>query len=86
MQTLLNRSVFDYIRHGKTDAESTEPAAKHRPIVYPKPDGKLSFDEFVQMVSNTVRVLSFLSPRFRTFVSTIFFQDIVKQMTLEDLF
>ena len=25
-------------------------------------DGKLSFDEFVQMVSNTVRVLSFLSP------------------------
>ncbi|EYD76879.1 Electron transfer flavoprotein-ubiquinone oxidoreductase [Rubellimicrobium mesophilum DSM 19309] len=43
-QTLLNRSVFGAIRHGKTDAESTEPAAKHKPIQYPKPDGKLSFD------------------------------------------
>ncbi|WP_210530062.1 electron transfer flavoprotein-ubiquinone oxidoreductase [Rubellimicrobium arenae] len=43
-RTLLNRSVFGEIRHGKTDAESTEPAAKHKPIAYPKPDGKLSFD------------------------------------------
>jgi electron-transferring-flavoprotein dehydrogenase len=32
------------LRHGKTDAASTEPAAKFKPIVYPKPDGVLTFD------------------------------------------
>ncbi len=32
------------LRHGKSDAAATEPAEKHRPIDYPKPDGKLSFD------------------------------------------
>ena len=33
------------LKHGKTDAASTEPAAKHKPIDYPKPDGKISFDK-----------------------------------------
>jgi electron-transferring-flavoprotein dehydrogenase len=33
------------MKHKKTDAASTEPASKHKPIVYPKPDGKLSFDK-----------------------------------------
>jgi electron-transferring-flavoprotein dehydrogenase len=28
----------------KTDAEKTEPAKLHSPIIYPKPDAKLSFD------------------------------------------
>ena len=51
-------------------------------------DGKLSFDEFVQMVSNTVcglaSVCTVSSCRARlTFCPS---QDIVKQMTLEDLF
>jgi electron-transferring-flavoprotein dehydrogenase len=48
-QTLLNRSVFGAIRHGKTDAESTEPAEKHKPIAYPKPDGRLSFDRLTNL-------------------------------------
>jgi electron-transferring-flavoprotein dehydrogenase len=48
-QTLLNRSVLGAISHGKTDAESTEPAAKHKPILYPKPDGKLSFDRITNV-------------------------------------
>jgi electron-transferring-flavoprotein dehydrogenase len=33
------------MRHGKTDAACTEPASKHKPIAYPKPDGVLSFDK-----------------------------------------
>ena len=33
------------MKHKKTDAASTEPASKHKPRVYPKPDGKLSFDK-----------------------------------------
>jgi electron-transferring-flavoprotein dehydrogenase len=37
------------IRHGKCDAEATEPAEKHKPISYPKPDGKLSFDRLTNV-------------------------------------
>ncbi|MEC7258943.1 MAG: NAD(P)/FAD-dependent oxidoreductase, partial [Pseudomonadota bacterium] len=37
-------SLFGTQSHGKTDAAATEPASKHEPIDYPKPDGKLSFD------------------------------------------
>ena len=50
-------------------------------------DGKLSFEEFTQMVSNTVRA-SFPHPR-RSMIdrdSRSVSQDIEKQMTLEDLF
>ena len=46
-------------------------------------DGKLSFDEFVMMVSNTVRERSL---KCRVTANRFFLQDIVKQMTLEDLF
>ncbi|KIT16640.1 electron transfer flavoprotein-ubiquinone oxidoreductase [Jannaschia aquimarina] len=35
--------------HGKSDAASTEPASKHKPIDYPKPDGKLSFDRLTNV-------------------------------------
>jgi electron-transferring-flavoprotein dehydrogenase len=48
-QTLLNRSFLGSIRHGKTDAECTEPAARHRKIEYPKPDGVLSFDRLTNV-------------------------------------
>jgi electron-transferring-flavoprotein dehydrogenase len=48
-RTLLNRSLFGAISHGKTDAEATEPAAWHKPIAYPKPDGKLSFDRLTNV-------------------------------------
>jgi electron-transferring-flavoprotein dehydrogenase len=37
------------LKHGKSDAEATEPAAKHKPITYPKPDGKLSFDRLTNV-------------------------------------
>ncbi|MCL7037487.1 hypothetical protein MKW94_023355 [Papaver nudicaule] len=32
------------LKHGKPDHEATEPANLHTPIVYPKPDGLVSFD------------------------------------------
>jgi len=42
------------LKHAKTDAASTEPASKHKPRVYPKPDGKLSFDKLSSVfISNT---------------------------------
>jgi electron-transferring-flavoprotein dehydrogenase len=42
------------LKHSKTDAASTEPAAKHSPPIYPKPDGKLSFDKLSSVfISNT---------------------------------
>jgi electron-transferring-flavoprotein dehydrogenase len=42
------------MKHKKTDAASTEPAAMHKPIAYPKPDGKLSFDKLSSVfISNT---------------------------------
>jgi hypothetical protein len=44
-------------------------------------DGKLSFEEFSAMVSNTAR-----SSRVLPYEILTLHQDIVKQMTLEDLF
>jgi electron-transferring-flavoprotein dehydrogenase len=42
------------LKHGKTDAAATEEASKHKPIAYPKPDGKLSFDKLSSVfISNT---------------------------------
>ena len=42
------------MKHKKTDAASTEKASKHKPRVYPKPDGKLSFDKLSSVfISNT---------------------------------
>ncbi len=42
------------LKHGKTDAASLEPAAKHKPIAYPKPDGVLTFDRLSSVfLSNT---------------------------------
>ncbi len=47
-------SFFGTLNHNKTDAAATEPAAKHKPIDYPKPDGKLSFDKLSSVyLSNT---------------------------------
>ena len=33
------------LKHGKTDAASTGLAKDYKPIVYPKPDGVISFDK-----------------------------------------
>lgn len=45
--TTLN--LFGTLKHGKTDAAATEPASKHKPIDYPKPDGVLSFDRLTNV-------------------------------------
>lgn len=47
-------SPFGTRSHGKTDAASLEPASKHKPIDYPKPDGVISFDRLSSVfLSNT---------------------------------
>ena len=38
-------SLFGTLKHHKTDAESTGLAKDFKPIVYPKPDGEISFDK-----------------------------------------
>ena len=48
-QTIFKSSIFGTLSHGKTDAQSTEPADKHKPIDYPKPDGVLSFDRLTNV-------------------------------------
>ncbi|MEL7257817.1 MAG: electron transfer flavoprotein-ubiquinone oxidoreductase [Pseudomonadota bacterium] len=45
----LGFSIFGTLSHGKSDAEATEPAANHKPIDYPKPDGTLSFDRLTNV-------------------------------------
>ncbi|WP_061934150.1 electron transfer flavoprotein-ubiquinone oxidoreductase [Aureimonas sp. AU22] len=51
---VIGRSLIGTLRHGKTDAASTEPAAKHKPIAYPKADGVLTFDKTSSVfLSNT---------------------------------
>ena len=44
MNTLFGFSLFGTLKHGKPDYASLEPAAKHKPIAYPKADGVLTFD------------------------------------------
>ncbi|WP_412546577.1 4Fe-4S dicluster domain-containing protein [Maricaulis sp. MIT060901] len=47
-------SPFGTLKHGKSDAESLEPASKFKPIDYPKPDGVLTFDRLSSVfISNT---------------------------------
>lgn len=52
--TLFGLSFFGTLKHGKTDAQSLEPAEKHQKIDYPKPDGVLTFDRLSSVfLSNT---------------------------------
>ena len=37
------------LSHGKSDADSLQPAKKYKPIDYPKPDGVLSFDRLTNV-------------------------------------
>jgi electron-transferring-flavoprotein dehydrogenase len=47
-------SLLGTMKHTKTDAASTEKASKWKPIVYPKPDGVLTFDKLSSVyLSNT---------------------------------
>ncbi|TBE59207.1 electron transfer flavoprotein-ubiquinone oxidoreductase [Rhizobium ruizarguesonis] len=51
---LLGFSFFGTLKHGKTDAQSLEPASQHKPIAHPKPDGVLTFDRLSSVfLSNT---------------------------------
>ncbi|ETW13537.1 electron transfer flavoprotein-ubiquinone oxidoreductase [Roseivivax marinus] len=47
--SLFGASVLGTIKHGKSDAEATGKAEKFKPIDYPKPDGKLSFDRLTNV-------------------------------------
>ncbi|MFT6073447.1 MAG: electron-transferring-flavoprotein dehydrogenase [Yoonia sp.] len=42
-------SVLGTLKHGKSDADATEEASKHKEITYPKPDGTLSFDRLTNV-------------------------------------
>ncbi|MFO8125294.1 electron transfer flavoprotein-ubiquinone oxidoreductase [Yoonia sp.] len=45
----LGIGILGTLAHGKSDAEATEEASKHKEITYPKPDGKLSFDRLTNV-------------------------------------
>ncbi|MGE0501423.1 MAG: electron transfer flavoprotein-ubiquinone oxidoreductase [Rhizobiaceae bacterium] len=54
LNTLFGFSPLGTLKHGKTDAASLEPAAKHKKIAYPKADGVLTFDRLSSVfLSNT---------------------------------
>ena len=54
LNTLFGVSPFGTMKHGKPDYACLEPAAKHKPIDYPKPDGELTFDRLSSVfLSNT---------------------------------
>ncbi|MEM1396245.1 MAG: electron transfer flavoprotein-ubiquinone oxidoreductase [Pseudomonadota bacterium] len=42
-------SLFGTMKHGKTDAESTEPSSKHKKPEYPRPDGVITFDRLTNV-------------------------------------
>lgn len=46
---LFGVSLFGTLKHGKNDAAHTGKARDHKPIDYPKPDGKLSFDRLTNV-------------------------------------
>ncbi len=51
---LLGRSLLGTLSHARADHAALDPAARHTPIAYPKPDGKLTFDRLSSVfVSNT---------------------------------
>ncbi len=42
-------SFFGTLHQNKTDAAATEPASKHQPIDYPRPDGTVTFDRLTNV-------------------------------------
>lgn len=51
---LWNKSIFGTLKHGKPDYATLLPLEKVTPIVYPKPDGVISFDKLSSVfLSNT---------------------------------
>jgi len=53
-QQLIGTSFFGTMKHGKADFESLKPIETVTPSVYPKPDGKITFDRLSSVfLSNT---------------------------------
>jgi electron-transferring-flavoprotein dehydrogenase len=51
---LVGASLFGTLRHGKPDSDTLKPISQVQPIIYPKPDGKISFDKSSSVfLSNT---------------------------------
>ncbi len=51
---LLGFSPFGTLKHGKPDCDTLKPLSQVKPIVYPRPDGKLTFDKLSSVfISNT---------------------------------
>ncbi len=51
---ILRLSPFGTLQHGKPDHLTLKPLSQVKPIVYPKPDGKISFDKLSSVfISNT---------------------------------
>lgn len=54
LNTLLRVSPFGTLKHGKPDSATLVPIAQAKPIDYPKPDGKVTFDKLSSVfLSNT---------------------------------
>ena len=54
MNTLIGTSPLGTLGHGKPDFATLKPSAACRPIAYPKPDGRLTFDRLSSVyLSNT---------------------------------
>ncbi|BAU93218.1 electron-transferring-flavoprotein dehydrogenase [Methylorubrum populi] len=54
MNSIANASLFGTLGHGKPDYACLKPLSQVTPIVYPKPDGKLTFDRLSSVyLSNT---------------------------------
>ena len=54
LNTLFGVSPFGTLKHGKADYASLDPAAGHKRIAYPRPDGQLTFDRLSSVfLSNT---------------------------------
>ncbi|SFH97548.1 electron transfer flavoprotein-ubiquinone oxidoreductase [Bradyrhizobium sp. Gha] len=52
--TLFGTSLFGTQSHAKPDRSTLDPAKQHAPKIYPKPDGKISFDKLSSVfLSNT---------------------------------
>ena len=49
MSNLTGWNPLGTLKHGKTDAAATGEAKDHKPIDYPRPDGKLSFDRLTNV-------------------------------------
>ncbi|MGE0054177.1 MAG: electron transfer flavoprotein-ubiquinone oxidoreductase [Hyphomicrobium sp.] len=49
LNTLIPGGLGYTLKHGKTDAAATGKAKRFKPIAYPKPDGKLTFDRLTNV-------------------------------------